>query len=286
VAPVRVALGARPAIGALLLLMTVGPAEALEQQPAEPPIRLSTTEEIAADLALLECEDESRYEAVSRLFGKAGALPEAAMDVSRRGARNFSVRKAGASPETIVIGAHYDKTPRGCGAVDNWTGIVAMAHLYSTLRDVLPAKSLLFVAFDAEEKGLVGSTAMVRGIPKQERAQYCAMINLDSFGLAAPQVLDNVSSSKLRKLVAELADSMDIPFDHARVDFADADSSAFRRRGIPAVTIHGLSSDAFSILHTDEDQPSRVNTTSVYLGYRLALALLTRLDAMPCDALR
>jgi hypothetical protein len=29
-----------------------------------------------------------------------------------------------------------------------------------------------------------------------------------------------------------------------------------------------------------------VNPTSVYLGYRLALALVTSVDAMSCDALR
>ena len=196
------------------------------------------------------------------------------------------VRKAGASPETIVVGAHYDKTEHGCGAIDNWTGIVALAHLYSTLREVASAKSLLFVAFDGEEMGLLGSHAMARSIPKQERARYCAMINLDSFGLATPQVLDNVSSTRLRKLAAELAETMDVPFDHARIEIAGADSTSFLRRGIPAITLHGLSADWLSILHTDRDQPAMVNPTSVYLGYRLALALLGRVDAGPCDAFR
>ena len=223
---------------------------------------------------------------MSRLFGKAGALPAEVTEFSHRQVRNLVVRKPGASPETIVVGAHYDKTQLGCGAVDNWTGIVAMAHLYSTLRHVTPAKSLLFVAFDDEELGLVGSNAMVRSIPKEERAQYCAMVNLDSFGLATPQVLDNVSSKKLRNLAAELAESMSMPFDHARVEQAGADSTSFLRRGIPAVTLHGLSADWPSIIHTDGDQPSIVNPTSVYLGYRLALAVVARLDTMSCDAFR
>jgi Iap family predicted aminopeptidase len=260
-------------------------AEAAET-PVTPALRISTLDEIRADLSLLGCGDEPRYDAVSRLFTKVGAQSDHVEDFSHRQVRNLVVRKAGASAETIVVGAHYDKTELGCGAVDNWTGIVALAHLYATFRDVVPAKSLLFVAFDDEELGLHGSHAMARSIPKQERARYCAMINLDSFGLARPQVLDNVSSTRLRKLAAELAETIDVPFDHARVDVASADSASFLRRGIPAITLHGLSADWGSILHTDEDQPSKVNATSVYLGYRLALALLARVDGMSCDAFR
>jgi hypothetical protein len=273
------------ALAKLLLMLTVSSA-AVAESSAAPALRISTVEEIRADLGLLGCGDESRYDTVSKLFTKAGAPSDHVQDFSHRQVRNLVVRKAGVSPETIVVGAHYDKTELGCGAVDNWTGIVAMAHLYSTLREVAHTKSLLFVAFDDEEQGLLGSHAMARSIPKHERARYCAMINLDSFGLSTPQVLDNVSSSRLRKVAAELAEAMNVPFDHARVDIAGADSTSFLRRGIPAITLHGLSADWLSILHTHEDQPSKVNATSVYLGYRLALALLARVDGMSCDAFR
>jgi Iap family predicted aminopeptidase len=272
------------AVATFLLLGTAVPAGA--ETASVPAIRLSTVGDISADLGLLGCGDESRYDAVSKLFTKAGARAEDVTDFSHRKVRNLVVNKAGTSSETIVIGAHYDKTDLGCGAVDNWTGIVVLAHLYSTLREAVSAKSLVFVAFDDEEVGLLGSNAMVRSIPKPERARYCAMVNLDSFGLATPQVLDNVSSKRLRNLAAELALAMEVPFDHARLEVASADSASFLRRGIPAITLHGLSADWFSILHTDEDQPSMVNSTSVYIGYRLALALLTRVDGMPCDAFR
>lgn len=269
----------------LLLAATVSRAAAAES-PTAPQVGLSTVADITADLALLGCGDESRYDSVSRLFAKAGAPASDVSDFSHKKVRNLVVRKAGTTPETIVVGAHYDKTELGCGAVDNWTGIVALAHLYSSMRNVSTAKSLLFVAFDDEELGLIGSNAMVRKIAKKERAQYCAMINLDSFGLATPQVLDNASSRRLREFAGELALEIDVPFDHARVEVADADSSSFLRKGIPAITLHGLSADWYEILHTDQDQPSMVNPASVYLGYRLALAILARVDSMPCDAFR
>jgi Zn-dependent M28 family amino/carboxypeptidase len=185
-----------------------------------------------------------------------------------------------------VIGAHYDKVSDGCGAIDNWTGIVAMAHLYETIKNVPLQKTIIFVAFGKEEKGLIGSRAMVEAIPKEELAQYCAMINIDSLGLSAPQVLDNASSKKLRDLAADVAKEMKMPFSHASVENADSDSSSFTKKKIPAVTIHGLNNEWSSIIHSRNDQISKVNPVSVYLGYRLALALVTRLDASACAAYR
>jgi len=108
------------------------------------------------------------------------------------------------------------------------------------------------------------------------------MINLESFGLAAPQVADNMSSKKLGALTADLAKEMKIPFGHATIKGADADSSSFIGKKIPALTLHGLTNDWPSILHSRNDQSSKVNPLSVYLGYRLVLALVVRLDSSSC----
>src|SRR4030095_6437012 len=102
-----------------------------------------------------------------------------------------------ATDEKIIVGAHYDKVADGCGAIDNWTGIVAMAHLYKTLKEIPLNKTVWFVAFGKEEKGLIGSRAMTEAIKKEDVAQFCAMINIDSLGLTAPQVLRNLSNPKL-----------------------------------------------------------------------------------------
>ena len=127
---------------------------------------------------------------------------------------------------------------------------------------------------------------MVNHIEKNQLPQYCAMINIDSFGMAPPQVLDNVSNKKLSQLAADTAKDLKVPFNHASVLNADADSSSFNARKIPAVTLHGLNNDWPSILHTRNDQAGKVNAVSVYFGYRLALSLLTRVDAADCAAFR
>lgn len=224
--------------------------------------------------------------AVKSLFQRMGATETDGTVVKYKHAENFVVRKPGASAETIIVGAHYDKVPDGCGAVDNWTGIVAVGHLYRSLKDVPLQKTVLFVAFGNEEQGLFGSRAMASAIEKDQLSQYCAMINIDSLGMAGPQVLDNASSKKMIQLAESLAKEAKMPFSHASVEDADADSSSFVSRKIPAVTIHALNNNWASIIHSRNDQASRVNAGSVYLGYRLALAMLLKVDGSACSDYR
>jgi len=185
-----------------------------------------------------------------------------------------------------VIGAHYDKVIAGCGAIDNWTGVVTVAHIYRTVKDLPLKKNVVFVAFGKEEEGLVGSSAMAGAIKKEQVAEYCAMINIDSLGLGAPQAADNMSTKKLIDLTESLARQMKAPFAHGRLAGGDSDSTSFNRKGIPALTIHSLTKEWPKILHSSNDNPSKVNHDSVYLGYRLALALLVRIDQADCQSFR
>lgn len=251
-------------------------------------LRISTPEEIRSEFDSVPCKNGDRLKAVKAMFEKMGAKPEEITVEKVRGVENVVIRKAAAndSPEKIVIGAHYDKTPDGCGAIDNWTGVAAVAHIYRTVKDLPLKKNIVFVAFGEEEKGLVGSSGMAGGIKKEQAAEYCAMINIDSLGLGIPQTLDNISSKKLIDFTIALAKDMNVPFAHARVDGASSDSASFIGKKIPAVTIHALNNDWQKILHTSNDQPSKVNHESVYVGYRVALALLVRIDAADCQGFR
>ena len=77
---------------------------------------------------------------------------------------------------------------------------------------------------------------------------------------------------------------MKIPFGNAAIADAGADSMSFMDRGIPAITLHGLTNDWMKVLHTDNDKPAKVDAVSVYLGYRLALALAVEVIKGPCGA--
>lgn len=272
------------AVSVLLLLLPLLTASGFSDSDNTPVI--STPDEIKAEFTDVVCQNGKRQAAVKALFEKMGASVNDITVEKFGGVENLVVRKPGATAETLIIGAHYDKVPAGCGAIDNWSGIVALAHIYRSLRNLKTQKALLFVAFGKEEEGLVGSKAMVKAMSKEPAAGVCAMINMDSFGLGAAQAAANLLSKKMMDLAATLAKRMQMPYGDAAVYGGDSDSSSFIAKKIPAITLHGVTSDWPKILHSANDKPEKVDTVSVYLGYRLALGMVIEINNAPCDAWR
>jgi Zn-dependent M28 family amino/carboxypeptidase len=245
---------------------------------------VSSREQISESVKLAPCKSEDRLAAVQNLFEKQGAKKEDILieKFNKDKIANLVVKKTGKSGDTIIVGAHYDKWREGCGVIDNWSGISILAHLYRSINQIETDKSYLFVAFDQEEKGLLGSEAMARTIPKEKRSQYCSVVNLDSFGRAIVQAMGNTSSSNLIEIAQKFAKDSELPFGRASILNADADSSSFRKHGISAITFHGLGDDWQKYLHNGNDKLENVNFESVYYGYRFSLSFIARLDRMPC----
>ncbi len=249
-------------------------------------INVSTEEEIKENINLAPCKDKERLEAVKNLFLKMGASDSEIKIEKLKSVENLIVTKKGETEEMIVIGAHYDKVNDGCGAIDNWTGIVILANLYRTMKDFTTQKTYVFAAFGKEELGLLGSGEMARAIPKEKRANYCAMVNFDSFGFNYPQVMTHISDSKLIDLAKENSKELNIPFAQAAIESASSDSESFRKQKIPAISIHGLSNNWKQYLHSSKDKIENVNVQSVYVAYRYALNLLTKMETKSCKDFR
>jgi len=252
----------------------------------QPSVKISTEAEIKEDIKLNVCKNNERLEAVKKLFQKMGAKDSETKVEKIKNVENLVVAKKGKTDETVIIGAHYDKTSDGCGAIDNWTGIVILANLYRTMKDFDTEKTYIFAAFGKEELGLLGSDEMARAIPKEKRSNYCTMVNFDSFGFTYPQVMKNISDSKLTDLAKEVSNELKIPFGQAAIEFASSDSESFRKQKIPAISIHGLSDKWQEYLHNSKDKIENVNPQSVYIGYRFALNFLAKIDASGCNAFR
>ena len=249
--------------------------------------QIATPAEIDRDLKLVPCKSADRLAAVQNLFKSLGATDSDMSVIEKKGTKNLVVTKKGTSDQIIVVGAHYDKVDDGCGAIDNWTGIVTIAHLYATLSRVPTTKTFKFIAFDREEQGLIGSDVFVHDIPKADRASYCAMINLDSFGFSSTQVLTNVSSPKLVDAAKDFWQQMKLQLSVASLTgTADADSSSFVSGGIPAITFHGLSNDWQKYLHSSRDQLKAIDVNSVFIGYRTILPFLAHTDKADCSVFR
>jgi hypothetical protein len=265
----------------IIAMVALGSGSVAQQQP--PIVALET---IKSDLALVECKNADRLESVKKLFLSKGANADDIKVDGLRSVENIVVTKKGKTSEIIIIGAHFDKSPSGCGAIDNWTGIVILANLYANFLNMATDKTLVFVGFGREEEGLIGSRAMANAIPKESRGQYCGMVNFDSFGLAYPQVLSNTSSPRMTSFAKELAVEVKMPFSEASVTGADADSSSFLNKEIPSITFHGLSNKWPEILHSSKDKLEAINPQSVLIGYQFGSLYLTRMDPKPCSAFR
>ncbi len=275
--------GRLPLIVLLLCLSFLLASSSRAQQTT---LKISTPEEFKTEFEAVPCKNGERQDAVKALFIRMGAPPAEISVQKFKSVENVVLIKNGESAEKIIIGAHYDKVSAGCGAVDNWTGVVTLAHLYRSLMTLPTKKTLIFVAFGNEEKGLVGSRAMVESISKNQVSEYCAMINIDSLGLGNPRVADDLSNKQLVELTAQLAAKMKLQFYHASIGDASADSVPFLQMKIPAVTIDGLTNGWGTILHSENDKPKMVNPLSVYLGYRLALALADSIGNAACASYR
>lgn len=97
--------------------------------------------------------------------------------------------------EVIIIGAHYDHlgyttTTSGekqiyPGADDNASGVAGMLEIARLILqgDRLPSRTLVFVAFDAEESGLIGAYEFTEAKKPFDNSAIKAMFSLDMIGM-------------------------------------------------------------------------------------------------------
>ena len=167
--------------------------------------------------------------------------------------------------EQIVIGAHYDHVGRGefgsqrpgsapaihPGADDNASGaagLVALARALSVAPR--PARTLVFIAFTAEEAGLIGSAHYVAGA-----SDVAAMINLDMIGRLGAKgvtVFGAESGAGLADLVRASAEKRSLPVAFVRDDSqGPSDQASFHAARIPALLFHTGMHEAY---HTPDDR--------------------------------
>ena len=170
--------------------------------------------------------------------------------------RNVAGLLRGSGPgadEVVVIGGHYDHLGIGPavngdsiynGAEDNAGGVAQLLALAEAFvkSGVRPRRSLLFLAFDAEEPGLLGAEAFVRR-PTVALDRQVAMINFDAVNMygetrdiAALGLKESTLDGTFRQ--AARAEHMVVPADQPdsiEAFFLRSDQLPFARAGIPAV---------------------------------------------------
>lgn len=156
--------------------------------------------------------------------------------------------------EAVVFSAHYDgfgvlRQAIYNGAADNAIGVgemLAVAEAFAQAR-VKPRRSLVFIAFTAEEYGLIGSKHY-GAHPTWDLAKTAAVLNLDGIGteIMGPMrgmVAYGASFSSLGPLFFEVARAygitpMDDPIPEQGV-FRRSDHYSLVERGVPGLMLVG-----------------------------------------------
>lgn len=169
--------------------------------------------------------------------------PERGHDFRSLISTNVIAERRGTSGKQIIVGAHYDtRIPRSErdlerniggskleGLDDNASGTGVLLEIAEALRESAPTHTIKFIAFGAEEIGLLGAHEVVNRMTPEERANTLWMVNIDSI----------VTGDRLYFHAGPLSYAMDPKAGHAR-DRALAIAAGL---GVTATTNPGLNAD-------------------------------------------
>lgn len=188
-------------------------------------------------------------------------------------------RVQGKDPQIVVLGAHYDcvDTP---GANDNASGTATLMETARLLPGQKFGYDIHFVAFGAEEIGLVGSEHYVLNL--EERGQIenvAAMINMDMVGVGDTLELNlayDDSSTWLQSLFINTAEILGLPYDTYYVDASD--HANFELFSIPT-TFVAYGDDPY--YHTDEDSIDKIDEANMYNSGKIVASVLYQVAKTP-----
>lgn len=228
--------------------------------------------------------DRDREMTLKHMFESAGCSGEKLMEqtIKRLKEPNLICTLTGQSDSVVVVGAHYDHADLGEGVADNWTGASLLPSLYQALSLQQPKFTFVFVAFAAEERGLIGSRYYVKQLTKGSLAKIQAMICMDTLGLSTTEVWLAKSDPRLTSALHGVALALKLPLSAVNVDrVGDSDEEPFAQRKIPVLMVHSITQETLGILHTPGDNYKAVNFDHYYDTYRLLSAYLEVLDQTP-----
>ena len=217
--------------------------------------------------------------------------------------RNVLGFKAGPVPGILVVTAHYD-TARTTfqGATDDGAGVGVMLELARVFADSPLRHSLLVLAADGEEWGMLGAADVAYNYP--QRRQIAAVLSLDGVGPGDLAGLElnaegqgmGFAPSWLRRLALRAAEKPGLPVAAAygfreviqrAIALPSSDQGPFLQAGIPAINLGSLPADpalADAIYHSANDTIDNLKPASVQAYGAAAeriLRSLDSLDAMP-----
>ncbi|MBX7219309.1 MAG: M28 family peptidase [Blastocatellia bacterium] len=185
--------------------------------------------------------------------------------------------------EVVVIGAHYDHLGLGGpsslapkegdihnGADDNASGTAGVLELAKAFAaGARPKRSLLFLSFSAEEKGLLGS-AYYTDHPVKPLGETVAMINMDMIGRMREDklVVQGVGTSpEWKNLLEKINGEAKLTLSLSEDGYGPSDHSSFYKKQIPVLFF-------FTGNHEDYHRPSDDADKINYPGERKVVSFI------------
>ncbi len=182
--------------------------------------------------------------------------------------------------EWVIVGAHFDHIGLGFegryygeihnGADDNasgTTGLLELARLFASSPEP-PGRSILFIAFSAEELGLLGSSAYLDD-PIVPIENTSAMINMDMIGRVGPDeegvmhcaIHGTGSAPEWEEIISDITPDGEVEFRALSDPIGGGDYLTFYLAEIPVINF-------FSGIHDDYNRPSDDADRINYEGLR------------------
>jgi Peptidase family M28 len=203
--------------------------------------------------------------------------------------------RPGTQAPVLFLGAHYDKIGEGSeGAFDNGSGCAVVLELGRRLQERPPENCHVKMAFfDAEEQGLIGSTAMVQACRDEDNCP-ALMINIDLAGSGNQIYAGSSNATHLTALFAGDPDAVKMArpeqpsetrlLDGMRAAAEGTTLTVVQNEGTPtsdhlAYQFKGLAAVSISLLK--EGQPAELERVAKGIG-----AVKTTGDAVDWDSLK
>lgn len=176
--------------------------------------------------------------------------------------------------KTIVVGAHYDHLGFGTeggsrdttgighvhnGADDNASGVAGLLELarFYTSNDIVEPFNILFIAFGAEELGLLGSKYFVEN-PTIPLNQIHWMLNFDMIGRYGPDnnlaIIGYGTSPQFKNIFENI--TSDIDFYTSNDGSGGSDQTSFYKKDIPVLFFHTGGHEDY---HRSGDDAHKIN---------------------------
>lgn len=189
----------------------------------------------------------------------------------------------------VILAAHYDHLgvdeygQAFNGADDNAAGVAAVLEAATVFQQtgVRPKKTIVFCAFDGEEEGLLGASALGQRLVDAGLAGRVEMINIDGIGAACGSYLGVwdegfAGSAPLVDALSRAGSMLATPVVEEGTDIG-SDAQAFTwQYGLPAVTVDWHWGDDEDVCHpyyhTVDDDPQYIDRAVMAQATRVIFA--------------